>query len=441
MAPTLAADLADTLPFLVEYPYGCVEQTMSRFLPAIRVAQILRQYGLSTHKDLEAKLPKVVEQGQKRLIELQQPDGGWAWQGNGQTHEMMTPYALFGLIAAEEAGYPCPNPRTIGRGLRKLNVYIEQMVDDWDEIEDWEKAGPSVVNDALFCLWVSASAASKGKPADAHWWLLEPWWTRIERAIGTALMSDYGHALALELAVKFEKKELAAKLAAELRKRAKKSGDHVYWTTAGFSRWGDNTIEVTAMVMKALVAHDPNDPLIPGVLAFFHATKRGDRWDSTKDTACVLYALCDYLAAVRAGGPATGPVKVSVNGGETQEVKLDGPASKVVKFDGSTVKPGANTFAITGTETTGGALARVVVSYSRGRSADIPARDHGVAVERAISVRGADGVWSELKSRRHRAAGELRQGSRHGQTRGRDHDQLYRARKPQARRRRNGAGR
>ena len=126
VAPTLAADLADTLPYLVDYPYGCVEQTMSRFLPALRVAQILQQSGISTIKQLEEKLPKVVEVGQKRLIALQLPDGGWGWNGNGQTHEMMTPYALFGLIAAEEAGYPCPNPTTIPRGMARLKQYLER---------------------------------------------------------------------------------------------------------------------------------------------------------------------------------------------------------------------------------------------------------------------------------------------------------------------------
>ena len=105
-------------------------------------------------------------------------------------------------------------------------------------------------------------------------------------------------------------------------------------------------------------------------------------------------------------------MKVSVNGGDGQEVKLDGPASKVVKFDGKTVKPGENVFTITGAGRDQGALARVVVSYTRGRSADIPARDHGVKVERTISLRGADGSWSELKSGATRAAGELRQGPR-----------------------------
>ena len=105
-----------------------------------------------------------------------------------------------------------------------------------------------------------------------------------------------------------------------------KAGDRVFWLKAGFSRWGDNTTEVTATVMKALVAHDPADPLIPGVLAYFHSTKRGDRWDSTKDTASVLYALCDYLAAVRAGQAAAGVVKVALNGAAAGEVKLDGIA-------------------------------------------------------------------------------------------------------------------
>lgn len=393
VAPTLAADLADTLPYLVEYPYGCVEQTMSRFLPAIRVAQILRQYGGSTIKELELKLPKVVEAGQKRLIELQQPDGGWAWQGNGTTHEMMTPYALFGLIQSEEAGYPCPNPHSIDRGIARLKQYLDHMMAAWDAALNRPASGAryTEINDSLFCLWVYSSSAK----ADAEY--LKRWWPLIEKGTGGPYMSDYGHALALEVAIKHKQKELADKLVAELRKRAKKSGDRVYWTTAGFSRWGDNTTEVTAAVMKALVAHDANDPLIPGILAYFHGTKRGDRWDSTKDTACVLYALCDYLVAVKAGPAAAGIVRITVNGVDGGNVRLDSPVSKVAKLTGKNLKPGENVFTVTGTEAAGG-LARVVVSFTRGRAADIPARDHGVKVERTISVRGADGKWTDLKS-------------------------------------------
>ena len=404
VAPTLAADLADTLPYLVEYPYGCVEQTMSRFLPALRVGLILKQSGISTVKQLEEKLPKVIEAGQKRLIALQQPDGGWAWQGNGQTHEMMTPYALFGLLAAEEAGYPCPNPGTIDRGLARLRQYLDNTGAPWDVAiqYQWKAAfGANVqqrvneINDALFCLWVAALDADRAKKAGID---LSPWFGRIDKTAGRAEMSDSGHAFALELAVKHGKKELADKLAAELRVRAQKAGDRVFWTKAGFSRWGDNTTEVTATVMKALVAHDPKDPLIPGVLAYFHSTKRGDRWDSTKDTACVLYALCDYLAAVQAGPAAAGVVTVALNGTESGSVKLDSPASKTVKFAGKDLKAGENAFRVTGADVSGGALVRVSVSFTRTDGALTPARDHGVRVARTVSLRSADGKWSELAS-------------------------------------------
>jgi hypothetical protein len=394
VAPTLAADLADTLPYLVEYPYGCVEQTMSRFLPALRVAAILKQSGISTVKELEAKMPKVVEAGQKRLIELQQPDGGWGWNGNSQTHEMMTPYALFGLLAAEDAGYPCPNPNTIDRGLTRQVQYLNQMGGAWDAALA-NNTGTSVANDALFCLWVFAIDMKRYEQGGIE---TDKWFARIEKSAGTHLMSDSGHAFALELAVKFKKKELAEKLAGELRKRAQKSGDRVFWTKAGFSRWGDNTIEVTATVMKALVAHDPKDALIPGAIAYFHSTKRGDRWDSTKDTAHVLYALCDYLAATQAGPAAAGEVSVALNGTDLGAVKLDGAASKVLKANGATLKPGANTFKLSGPKVSGGALVRVSVSFTRTDGARTPARDHGVKVERTVSVREANGEWRALKS-------------------------------------------
>ncbi len=396
LAPTLAADLTDTLPYLVDYPYGCVEQTMSRFLPALRVAHILKQSGISTSKELEAKLPKVVAAGQKRLIELQQSDGGWGWNGNSTTHEMMTPYALFGLISAEEAGYPCPNPTTIPNGLSRLDKYLTQMLMAWDDNGlEGRARRKGEINDSLFCLWVATLDPERAKKLESN---IDVWLSRIEMTTGDPMMSDTGHALALEIAIRFGKKGLITKLAAELLKRAKKSGDHVFWTTGGFSRWGDNTTEVTAAVMKALVAYDSKHPLIPGILAYFHGAKRGDRWDSTKDTACVLYALCDYLATVQTGPRAVGLVNVKVNGTDDGNVRLDSPTSKVIKLTGKTLKPGENTFTVTGPEKSGGALVRVVVSYTRGRGADIPARDHGVKVERTISLRGDDGTWTELKS-------------------------------------------
>jgi len=39
IAPSLAVTMLDAIPYLIDYPYGCTEQTMSRFLPAAIVAK------------------------------------------------------------------------------------------------------------------------------------------------------------------------------------------------------------------------------------------------------------------------------------------------------------------------------------------------------------------------------------------------------------------
>ncbi len=42
--------MVDALPYLVEYPYGCTEQTLSRFLPTVITQKIL----LDMQLDLKA---------------------------------------------------------------------------------------------------------------------------------------------------------------------------------------------------------------------------------------------------------------------------------------------------------------------------------------------------------------------------------------------------
>ena len=40
-SPTLAGAMVDALPYLVDYPYGCTEQTLNRFLPTVITQKIL----------------------------------------------------------------------------------------------------------------------------------------------------------------------------------------------------------------------------------------------------------------------------------------------------------------------------------------------------------------------------------------------------------------
>jgi len=46
-SPSLAMSLVDSLPYLIEYPYGCTEQTLNRFLPAVLVQKTLLGMGVN----------------------------------------------------------------------------------------------------------------------------------------------------------------------------------------------------------------------------------------------------------------------------------------------------------------------------------------------------------------------------------------------------------
>ena len=48
-SPTLAGAMVDALPYMVDYPYGCTEQTLNRFLPTVITQKIL----LDMHLDLK----------------------------------------------------------------------------------------------------------------------------------------------------------------------------------------------------------------------------------------------------------------------------------------------------------------------------------------------------------------------------------------------------
>ncbi len=193
--PSLTADLLDTLPYLVDYPYGCVEQTMSRFLPAIKVAQILKQMHLD-NAPLNGKLPGVVQAGIKRLLELQHGDGGWGWWEKDATHPIMTPYALYGLLEAEKAGYRVGSANMIEHGLERLKQIIEDA-----------RNRPA---DRIYGMYVYGQRHP----------LPEPWWQFIEDQRAAGALSDFALALSLELAVQQKRPRLPARLADDLRGRA-----------------------------------------------------------------------------------------------------------------------------------------------------------------------------------------------------------------------------
>ena len=56
-SPTLAGALVDALPYLADYPYGCTEQTLNRFLPTVITQKVLINLGARPEGDSRRSTP------------------------------------------------------------------------------------------------------------------------------------------------------------------------------------------------------------------------------------------------------------------------------------------------------------------------------------------------------------------------------------------------
>ncbi|PYS78187.1 MAG: alpha-2-macroglobulin, partial [Acidobacteria bacterium] len=126
VAPSMATTMLDALSYLIDYPYGCTEQTMSRFLPAVITAKTLRDLGLkpeaaagrifggieqasagATHpqgKHDLGELDAITKRSLARLYDFQHADGGWGWWKDGDSDHFMTAYVVWGMTLARDAG-------------------------------------------------------------------------------------------------------------------------------------------------------------------------------------------------------------------------------------------------------------------------------------------------------------------------------------------------
>ncbi len=69
LSPSLLAVMFDALPYLAEYPYGCVEQTLSRFVPATIARRAVKDLGMPSTR-VPANLDDMVQKGLERLVRL-----------------------------------------------------------------------------------------------------------------------------------------------------------------------------------------------------------------------------------------------------------------------------------------------------------------------------------------------------------------------------------
>ena len=318
VAPSLAVAMLDALPYLIDFPYGCTEQTMSRFLPAAIVARTLAAHGLDAKRDRKelAKLDDVTRQSIARLFDMQHRDGGWGWWKEGDSDTFMTAYVVWGFSIAKEAGIPFDENRVASAvsWLDRNLVNREQQLHDqaWmlHAIAAWKRATKTA----------SMSAAQR-KAFDNVYEKREQL-SAYSRALLALAAHDFGQAEQaqtlvrnLEDGVKVDRTPDQSVLI-----RGTSSTDETmataYWGAAPRSfwwRWYEGPVETTSFVLQALVRIDPSHRLIEPAMNWLVKNRRGAQWSNTRDTAIAVLSLNDYLKASNELGSDVA-YELSVNG-------------------------------------------------------------------------------------------------------------------------------
>lgn len=346
------------VPYLVDYPYECSEQTLNRFLstailaslfdryPAIgRMAQEMAkrdtQYERFDAADPNRKMaleetpwlresrggeapdlplvkvldPRIARaQRDTALAKLQAaqlPTGAFPWWPGGPPSDFMTLYLLYGFAKANEFQVEVPR-EMVEKGWQYLGSRYKE---EWSrEIGKKDGCCLELVTFLNYVAsaypdpeWMSGAldAGDRKRIADwsfAHW----------------KEMSPYLKGM-LALTLKRMDRPANAKLVFDSIMDSAKTSPELgtYWAPEDRSwLWYNDTLESHAFTLRALSELQPDDPRRAGLVQWLFLEKKLEHWKSTRATAEVVYSLAHYLeqekqlgtrqeASVRLGGQET----------------------------------------------------------------------------------------------------------------------------------------
>ncbi len=362
--PTLAGAMVDALPYLVEYPYGCTEQTLNRFLPTVITQRILLDMKLDL-KDIEkkrtnlnsqeigdgkerakgwkrfprnpvfdqAEVKRMATAGVQALVDMQLGDGGWGWfSGFGErSGPHTTAVVVHGLQIARDNGAALV-PGVLERGVDWLRNYQAQEVQKIrnapTKTVPWKEHADNL--DALVYMVLVDAAVTNN---DMREFLYRD---RTKLAVYAKAM----FGLALHKEQQNEKLAMILKnidqfvvhddenQSAYLRLPA----DSPWWY------WYGSEVEANAYYLKLLARTDVKGKTAPGLVKYLlNNRKHATYWNSTRDTAIAIEALAEYLRASGEDRPDM-----------TVEIWLDGKKRKEVRVDRGNLFAFDNVFLLTG---------------------------------------------------------------------------------------------
>jgi hypothetical protein len=307
-------ELGEQLRYLVQYPYGCTEQTVSAVFPQLYYGDLADLMQLNKQNKLNAN-SNILEAIRKIKMRQLYTGAVTLWDGGGTEDWWVTIYAAHFLLEARKAGFDVDNSLT-----ETMLNYISSRLKNKETITYYynrtqnKKIAPKEV---AYGLYVLALAGRTNIPAMNYY-----------KANPSILALDSRYLLSAAYAAAGDKKSFTALLPSSF------AGEESVAQTGG-SYYSD--VRDEAIALNALISADPGNAQVP-VMAKHVGDKLKTRyWLSTQERAFAFLAL-GKLARSANNATATAEIKVdgktiaNVDGGQWRGDKnaLKGTAIEIV---------------------------------------------------------------------------------------------------------------
>jgi hypothetical protein len=422
----------DALPYLVEYPYQCTEQTLNRFLSTGIVSSLFDQYPsvatmarkLSEREtryepwDADPNRKMALEETPwlrqsrggtepaDRLIKVLDPEvaattrdvalaelrkaqtslGGFPWWPGGPPSPYMTLYILQGFSRALEFDVEVPQDMVTRAWSYMHRYYVDEIARRLVEDE-------CCVELVTFLNYVLSSypdvSWTGGVFSDDDRRTMLDFSFRKWRD-HSPLLKGY-LALTLQRSDRGDDAELVWDSVMDSARTTRDEG--TFWAPEDRAwLWYNDTIETHAFALRTLAELEPKDARRHGLVQWLFLTKKLNHWKSTRATAEVIYSLAHYLEtedalAVREEATVTAGPRVETFTFEPDE--YTGKKNQVV-IAGDEIDPASTSTIVVEKETPGFLFASATWHFS---TEELPeeARGDFFSVERSYFRRFHDG--------------------------------------------------
>lgn len=284
-----ALELGEQLRYLVQYPYGCTEQTVSAAFPQLYygdLSELMQQNREQNRVNANTNIMEAI-----RKIKMRQLYNGAVtlWDGGGKEEWWTTIYAAHFLLEARKAGFDVDNSL-----LNTMLNYISNKLKNRETITYYynrdqnKKIAPKEV---AYGLYVLALAGRTNVPAMNYY-----------KANTSLLALDSRYLLAAAYATAGDKRSFSTMLPTAF------SGEESVPQTGG-SFYSD--VRDEAIALNALLEVDPGNAQIGTMVKHVADKLKSRQWLSTQERAFAFLALGKHA---RMANNSTATAEIKVNG-------------------------------------------------------------------------------------------------------------------------------